>query len=137
MVSRKLVEVKKKESYIMNTIKKLKKESRIEPDKSKKKKIKREIKKLENSLPGLRRHIYENSKDPISDMKEQRQREEIEKKQAEAERARLIQRDLENRKAGVSFSIPSNDLSDKSRLVCPSCGASYNNSSGFNRCKCS
>ncbi|MCV9885131.1 hypothetical protein [Metabacillus halosaccharovorans] len=134
-----LREAQKKKAHIENTLEKLRKDSRTEDDKSKKKKIKKEIKKLEGSLPALRRYIYVNSKDQIREKKDEKRREELVKQQSEAERERLIQQDLENRKnrkSVVSSSNTWNDISDKSQLICQSCGIKIRNVYEDSRCGC-
>jgi hypothetical protein len=136
MVVSKLRWAEKKKTDIKKTITQLKKDYGKAVDKSKRKKIRREIMKLQDSIPGLNRIIHQNSKDPVRDQKEENRREEVQKHQQEAELAKLIKQDLEKRKTRTIVSTQLKDKSEKSNKVCPSCGVPYNYSSGFSRCRC-
>ncbi|WP_226536411.1 hypothetical protein [Fictibacillus halophilus] len=121
---------------IEKEIKKLVRDLNNEKNSAKKKSIRKELKKLNSQLVNMRRIIFTSSRSRKKDIVEKRKVEAYIEKQNEQERLRLIQQDIKNRKER-SF-VSSNDITrDKSHLVCPSCNTPYNNSSGFQRCKCS
>ena len=129
----------KKKNYIENELKKMRKDFRTETDNSKRKKIRKEIKKLEGSLPALRRYIYENSKNQLREKEAEKRREEWKKKREEVELARLVQQILEQRKnrpVRLTSSSSWNDINDESQVICQSCGMKIRDVYGTSRCGC-
>ncbi|WML49175.1 hypothetical protein RCG23_03530 [Neobacillus sp. PS3-34] len=133
-----LSDAKGKLTNLENQLKQLKKELRqiqAATKKGDKGQIKKQIKKIENTLPGLRKYIYEKSKNSIKDSGLERQRALLVKQQEEVMRTRLIQQDMKLREQKKPFLL-NRDFNDKSKKVCPSCGVPFNNSYGLSRCRC-
>lgn len=132
---KKVTETEKRKIYLYKKISQLKKNANKETNKTKKKQLNREIKKLQDSLPNIRKKVYEREKRKSNPVKEERERQEQIRKKEAAFRERLIREDLERRKnRKLLVTMKDTDRSDR---VCPSCGVPYNTSSGFSRCRCS
>ena len=132
---KKVTETEKRKIYLYKKISQLKKDANKETNITKKKQLNREIKKLQDSLPNIRKKVYEREKRKSNPVKEERERQEQIRKKEAAFRERLIREDLERRKnRKLLVTMKETDRSDR---VCPSCGVPYNTSSGFSRCRCS
>jgi CCR4-NOT transcriptional regulation complex NOT5 subunit len=128
----KVQQAKRKKTEIINKLKDLRKKVNNETDKKKKKQLKTQIKKLQNSLPYIKRTIYEGSKDPVRDKQKAYQNERLIEKELNRERDRLsggIKR------VASSFSKEQKQ-SNLSKKVCSSCGTPINSSYGLSRCRC-
>ena len=91
---------------------------------------------MNDCLPSLRRRAYEKSKNVKPQKYEELQREEFLRQQEEAERKKLLERDIEYRKVRAKNPINVKEVNKiNPNIVCPSCESPFNYSSGFSRCR--
>ncbi|MDZ5712584.1 hypothetical protein [Jeotgalibacillus haloalkalitolerans] len=117
-------------------ISQLKRDLSNETDKLKKRKITKEIKKIQGGIPHLKRQIYEREKRANNSAKKGHSQQDILIKQEEKLRELRAKEYLETRKNIISKGLRPKET-DKSDKSCSSCGAPYNFNSGFSRCRCS
>jgi uncharacterized coiled-coil DUF342 family protein len=132
MSANKVQQAKRKKAEIINNLKDLRKKVNNETDKRKKKQLKTQIKKLQDSLPHLKRTIYEGSKNPVHDRQKAYENERMIEKELDRER------DLHSsgiKRVAASFSREQH-ASNSIKNVCSSCGTPINSSYGLSRCKC-
>ncbi|WP_152443296.1 hypothetical protein [Bacillus sp. THAF10] len=120
---------------VYKKISQLKIKAKNEKDKLKRKRLKKEVEKLQQSLPNIKRKVYEKQKRNRGGADDKFKEEQIKKKEEEY-RQMLIKEDLERRKNRKKLVVTYTEV-DKSAKACPSCGVPYNLSSGFSRCRCS
>ncbi|UTE72136.1 hypothetical protein M1I95_18015 [Rossellomorea marisflavi] len=123
-------QAKRKMDEVITLLKKLRKLHANESDKRKKKQLKNKIKKLQDSLPNLKRTIYENSKNPEKDKLEQYRKEKRLNMALDKERDLNY---LNEKRVATSYVRDDFEIEKK---VCSSCGTPINYLYGFSRCKC-